>query len=959
MKAVRKTILATSLLAALPGLGHALGLGGINVKSGLNEPLVAEIPVILSSPDEREGLNVGLARPEDFANVGLDYSRVSMPLTFEIASGAKGETVIRVTSQTVVREPFLSLLLEVNWAKGRLLREYSLLLDPPVMASVRRGSTAATQAISEPVAPTVEPLPGAPVVATVADPAPAAAQPLSPPPPPQPEPVRPAPAPVTETPAPPATLAARPERPADPAPAPVVAPPAPAAGEYGPVSKGDNLYSIAQKVRGDGGASMDQWMVSILRANTHAFYQDNINALKTGAILRIPTAGELVSADEARQAVQEHNQLWSGYQARSASSPALMSDAGSSSVAGSRGSAAEVAARLELVAPGTQDGQGGADRPGDRADAGTAQQLRAARDQLALAKEELASAQRESSELGSRVQQLERLQGEQDRLMTLKDDRIADLERRIRELQAASNAPVVATPTPPVESRPVTPDPVPEPVKVDPAPVVATLDGGTDDSGDEGMGTTDVGVDEPAGSEVTREDIWGQSLDQAAASSAAAEPPAEPTVIDAEPTPPSTQVTPVQEPPRTPAEPITPRPVVEEPGFLELYWPWLAGGGGVLVLLGLLAALRKRGSQAAATSEDSVSYTQEPLSDEALGFPAPAPYGGIPTPPPFQAFDADPEMAFRSAIEADPDDLQAHLQLLRLFHQRGDADAYEDAAQAMLARVSNPQYSSEWEEARAMGEQLAPHSGLFARMSDFDTLDLPALDAAPSPATLAAHDDGLGDLDFGSFDAPAPAPAPAVAWAPAPAPAASELDEPAFSFDLDLDAPTRQVEPVPAPESYAAPAPAPAPAQDVSWDFNLDLDSPAPAPAAPVYAAPAPAPAPSFEPPTLDLPDFDFGADIKPVEKMGFAPTEIAGPVIPEPAAADLSAPEIIREPELPSFDDALFSSDDAVGTKLDLARAYLDMGDPDGARSMLEEVMAEGDSVQQSEARELLGRLG
>lgn len=956
MKAVRKSILATSLLAVLPGLSQALGLGGIDVKSGLNEPLVAEIQVIMAAPDEREGLSVGLARPEDFANVGLDYSRMSMPLDFAITTNAKGDTIIRVTSQDVVREPFLSLLLEVNWAKGRLLREYSLLLDPPVMASVRRGSTALTQPVVDPVVAPPESLPTQaepvyePAPVATADPVYSEPDPVhTEPEPAYVEPAQPAPEPepvaAEPSPAPPAFIAA-----VD-SPSTAVAAPSGSASEYGPVAAGENLYAIAQRVRADTGVSVDQLMVSILRMNPQAFYQDNINALKSGAILRIPAGHELVSVEEARSAVQEHNQLWTGYQARSSVNPALVSDSGSASVAGSTRPFTSTADRLEVVAPGTRDGQGGADRPNGQADAASAQQLRKARDDLALTKEELSSARREAGELGSRVQELERLQGDQARLIGLKDDRIAELERRLKDMEAAERKAAQAAGQTPIAAQPVVTPITPEPVLTQPDPVPVV-------SSDPVASTT---TSEPAatGSDITREDIWGQSMadPQEPATTDdpfAAEPiDSEPTVV--EPAQPEPTVTAIAEPATPAPVAITPTPAVE-PGFLELYWPWLAGGGGVLVLLGLLAVLRKKKPVVDDSSQpaDDGYHADEHLS-ASLGFPGarqPA-SGGIPTPPPFEAFDADPEMALRSGIEADPDDLQCHLELLRLFYRKRDADAFEDAAQAMLARLSDPALSPEWQEARAMGEALVPNSSLFARLSDFDTLDLPAVGAG--------SDDGLGDLDFGSFDTPAPAPAPAPSLNKG---FAAQSEEPmAFDFNLDLDAPTKQVEPVRVdspPPAAAAPA---APADDLSFDFNLDLDSntdlspPAPAPA---YAAPAPAPAPasSFEPSTLDLPDFDFDSDIKPVERMSFEPTEIASPIVTS-QTSDLSEPEIIREPELPAFDDALFSSDDAVGTKLDLARAYLDMGDPDGARSMLEEVMAEGDDVQRNEARELLGRLG
>lgn len=990
MKAVRKTIIATSLFA-LPGLASALGLGNIDVKSGLNEPLMAEIRVLAAGPEEQQGLRVGLARPEDFANVGLDYSRLSMDLEFAVATNDRGETVVRVTSREVIREPFLSLLVEVNWAKGRLLREYSLLMDPPVMASARQGAKVTAQPVVEPAPAVTEsvPAPEPVAVAPVPEPEPVAAAPVESPPvepvasePPPPEPVaEAAPAEPTPEPAPAEPYPVEPA-PVEPVPEPAPVPTAAGAGEYGPVLAGDNLYQIALKTRPDASVSVDQMMVSILRMNGQAFYQDNINALKTGAILRIPGSADVVSVEEARAAVQEHNALWGSYQTRASENPALVSDAGSASVAAESSSGLTAADRLELVAPRTGDSQGGADRPNGQANAASAEQLERTRSELALVKEDLASAQRESDELKSRVKELEGINQNRDSLIRMKDDEIAELERRIQQLQdAAAQTPASVSSAPSIETSTLSE------ASSSAAELASSSSAAQDPS------TATATSSEPA---ISKEDIWGESLpassssadslatttsdpaatdagsassmalsdgtatsdpatetaptseDSAIASSEAALPD---TTVSSAAT--STETTPVSEP-----VPANTAPVAAEPSFFEQYWMYLAGGGGLLLLLGLLIAMRK--PKTAAAPADYAEPQQElPLDGFMAAAPAPAPYTGTPTPQPFEAFDADPEMALRSQIESDPDNLGAHLELLRLFYGRNDPDAFEDAAQAMRSRLYDTN-APEWKEAQAMGEVLVPHSSLFASAPDFSqsfgTMELPPIDT-PKPSTLPPgnrDDDGLGDLDLGAFDVAPPAQPVAAAVAPAPAQE--------FDFELNLDGPTKRVEAVKPP-----PAQAPAPANDdLSFDFNFDLDAPAPAPApvtaqSPAFAAPvapSPAPAPSFEPSTLDLPDFNFDADIKPVEKVSFEPTELAPAVVPV-VTSELAAPEIIREPELPALDDPLFQSEDAVGTKLDLARAYLDMGDPDGARSMLEEVMIEGDDRQQTEARELLSRLG
>ncbi len=112
----------------------ALGLGPVHVNSKLNQPLDAEIPVLQGGAGEAEGLLVNLAAAEDFDRIGLNRSRLNVPLEFSLGKNARGEPIIRVTSKEPVRDSFLDFLVEANWPKGRLLREYTILLDPPVMA---------------------------------------------------------------------------------------------------------------------------------------------------------------------------------------------------------------------------------------------------------------------------------------------------------------------------------------------------------------------------------------------------------------------------------------------------------------------------------------------------------------------------------------------------------------------------------------------------------------------------------------------------------------------------------------------------------------------------------------------------------------------------------------------------------------------------------------------------------
>ena len=126
----RVPLAAVWLLAGLIPLSvGALGLGEISLKSALNQVLVAEIPVTADSADDLSQLDVRLASAETFQRFGLDRPQFLNTLNFTVDGDR-----IRVTSSLPVSEPFVSLLLEINWPQGRLLREYTMLLDPPSFA---------------------------------------------------------------------------------------------------------------------------------------------------------------------------------------------------------------------------------------------------------------------------------------------------------------------------------------------------------------------------------------------------------------------------------------------------------------------------------------------------------------------------------------------------------------------------------------------------------------------------------------------------------------------------------------------------------------------------------------------------------------------------------------------------------------------------------------------------------
>jgi pilus assembly protein FimV len=437
---LRKTwllVLATAL-ALLAGPALALGLGQIEVKSQRGQPLLAEIPIISSDPGELENLQARLASPETFARIGLEPPKgIVTALQFSVALDPRGNPVIRVTSREPVDESMLTFLLEVDWGQGRLVREYSLLVDAPrtVSAPAQPPIQAATVAPSNAIVREAAAPPAAPVEA-----APAPAGQVAP------EPEAPAPAPVASQPAaepsPPSTAVAPTPAPASPAPQqtaqPVAATPEATPGEYGPVKVGDTLGKIASAVHADG-ATLDQTMLALLRANPDAFIKGNINLVRTGAVLRVPSSAELsqYSAAEARAIVHEQVGQWREMRKPAMQPAAVAADGAATATTTGTASAAKARAedaRLEIVPPSAKDARQAGTRSGTNA-GGEGDMLR---QEMQQTKETLAARDAEVQELKARVADLEKLQKDQQQLMALKDSKLAEAQQALAARQAAA-----------------------------------------------------------------------------------------------------------------------------------------------------------------------------------------------------------------------------------------------------------------------------------------------------------------------------------------------------------------------------------------------------------------------------------------------------------------------------------------------------------------------------------------
>ena len=414
-------LLASALLlcASLPAF--ALGLGQIVVKSKPGQPLVAEIPIITSDPNELQGLQAQLASPETFARVGLaPPDDVVAHLDFSFDQDDSGRPLIRVTTQQPVQQPALTFLLEVDWGSGRLVREYSALVDTP--HSVAAPAPAPLQMPTPAPSDTVErePLPATPVAQT---PTPAA----TPTPAPEAAPAN----------AVPSSASAAPRASA---PAPVTASVPNADGAVS-VQRGDTLGRIAADL--GTGRSLAQTMLALLRANPDAFIDGNVNLVKAGAVLRVPDAAEFDAIDRQQAAaiVQQQVQRWRGARSLQAQPQPAVAE-GTSKQGGESSSPRIAGARLEIAPPSSSDAKRAGTRSGIEA-GGEGEMLR---QELQQTKETLSARDAEVAELKSRVAELEKLQKDQQQLISMKDSSLASAQQDLAKAREARTAQEPASP---------------------------------------------------------------------------------------------------------------------------------------------------------------------------------------------------------------------------------------------------------------------------------------------------------------------------------------------------------------------------------------------------------------------------------------------------------------------------------------------------------------------------------
>lgn len=394
---MKRKLYIVILLALAPMLANALGLGNLDLNSALNEPFDARVQLLSPTADELDSLTVGLADSEAFARAKIDRPFILSNLKFALRrSPDDGPDYIRVFSQEPIREPFLNFLVEVSWSNGRLFREYTVLLDPPLYdPNARASEFTQDQSTSYTAEPTVE-------AVTINDPDHKVVY-------------------ANEF---------------EQSSSPVTASPSInySGGDYGPTEQSDTLWSIASSMRPDSSISVNQMMSALLRANPEAFFNQNINGLKRGQILRMPTESEInaLSNAQALAEVQSQHAAWDGIKDNLSSavnerpevssvpeSPATTSDDTTEPVE----VAVETDPELKLVAA---EETGEATQQVSSVDAGQGEDL-------ILAQESIQALTHENMDLKDRLQESEALLDDLKRLLSLKDDELAALQGQVVE----------------------------------------------------------------------------------------------------------------------------------------------------------------------------------------------------------------------------------------------------------------------------------------------------------------------------------------------------------------------------------------------------------------------------------------------------------------------------------------------------------------------------------------------
>ena len=1004
---MRKLTLSLAILATMmPVGGYPLGLGDIELNSALNQELDAEIEVLSSQPEDAEQLIIKLASREAFARAGIDRPFWLQQLKFKVIN-KNGKSFIQVQTKKPVREPFLSFLVEIDWPKGHLLREYTLLLDPPVYTGATSASTSSSQDGERPFIDPADQAQNQSAKNTGAQPVESAFDSSSTTHSGGFVGVEEADGSTSYTAEPQSQFAEQTTQ---------------ISGQYR-VQANDTLWSLSNRMKPNNSVSVEQMMMALVRHNPEAFIKENINGLKRGYILRMPDEATIAATDrqEALAQVREHSALWRQYrEAKMGITPSSSLESEDGGVTPQAMPDTSADGQLSIVGASETDGS-------DKAVSGDpdASNIKALRNELAMAREALESERLEKDDLQVRLSELEqRVQN----VLQMDEAELAKLQQDLQGVKEETEQPVEAIEKPVEEAvaEEIVEPPVTDEMSVDETvvePVAEEVEQAVVEEAVDKPAEEALFVDEAADKEpVTEEDLSTTPVEQV-------------DVPDF-------------------VQPKKPKSFIEnladDPSMLAA----IAGGLlGVFVLIGILLRRRrvnKDDDEFTAASDDlgDLGYLSEPEEDveatqktEAVDMDATGEMDlgltaemenmdddlavdfddtHIEAPDdmedtvislddgmdePVQAEEADDVIAeadvylaygiyqqaeelLGNAISENPERDDYRMKLLETHFAGKNSTAF--AALAAEAHQRKGDDKAYWDRVVAMGRDLCPENNLFTgsgSIPDFNADDLLPEKPQTTDLDLDAGDDaGATGLDLG-FDDEEASDATQVLNAPVdPAmetPAGSGedemgdlLDDSELEFDLGdfgeeleeasdsiADAPEESLDDLDASldlgdidlgegldETIEAEVDLGADldiGDDLDIGADLDLEAEA---KAEVEA-------------DLDI-DEDFSLDFE-ASDLGFdsdaddaaadldlgSDTEVSG-LDMDTASESVS----LGDDSDNDFDMSSLSEDlDEVSTKLDLAKAYIDMGDNEGAKSILEEVKQEGNDKQQQLADELL----
>lgn len=999
---VRKLALAVGLVSALGGNGAlALGLGEIKLNSTLNQPLNAEIGLLQTRGLGDGEIKVRLASPEDFERAGIDRSYMLTELRFDVDySGA--EPVVRVSSRVPIREPYLNFLLETRWPSGRLLREYTLLMDLPAFS----GNTAqqpvrAAERERQQVRRDAPQSQRRPLEKMKTRPAPSE-EPTERQAEAQPQPKQPAEEPVEL------------RREAQP-----TAETAADSGSqvYGPVSSSETLWEIALENRADREFSVQQTMLAIQRLNPEAFINDNINLLKKGAVLRLPNAEDIraLSMRDAISEVAVQNDTWRQRVGDDAATGApLDARAAETEVAESE----SVEGRVSLAAPGDNESV----TSGSGSGAGESEALAG---ELAVTEEELDKSELENEEIKDRISELDEQIDTMERLVEVSNE----------ELEAVQEA-AEQTETPPADSAEGADEETAEAVaEGEEAPAEAVAAAGETDTAPEADTTPEAAAEPEETEEVdSRNRVVIQTKP-------------EPTLVDRLMD--NIQLIGIG----------LGALVIGLAGFLT----WRRRKEEEEAMRQVEAEMAAERSLAQAPEEtpqpeESLTAVEPVETEDSFDL---GELDDVGTDDPVSEAEihlslgqySEAEGKLLTGLEKDPNNVDARLMVMEVYAHQQNADKFDDHYRQLLTVSDGPaadraarlresiagappfeapsmDFTSESLEATQLddisasfeddfsgGDDLsaAPDSGVGSDgAEDTSLLDDLTMDLSEdsSGSETAAEPNGGDDGDFSleldldsSFDSGDSTAEQGDAAENAEDEfnlddlMSGELDLDGLDLDADGDTASGEKSDDLGPIEYESTAVADEAGDEGGLDFDLDLspaeDETGSEPQADTAATPAESKAPAADT-TGDLSDdlenfgddFGDGLDLDSINLDDIAgeldadeslsaetdtdvavaeesrpssrPTAEAGTetaTSAESGEADLGDLNFNLESDLDS-ELNLLEGNDEVSTKLELAQAYLDMGDKDGARDILKEVSEEGSGEHQTRAKEMLERM-